>query len=164
MIEQINTYFKAEKSESLLFLAAGIAAILFSIWAWLSFKQSFYTGIAIPLALVGLIQIVVGGTVYFKTDKQIATLEQQYETDKIAMAKSELPRMNTVMKNFTLYKYIEIAFILSGLICIFFLRQNDFWLGIGIGLLIQGTIMLVLDIFAEKRGEVYINWLHQLLS
>jgi hypothetical protein len=162
MIEQLNTYFKAEKSESLLFMLAGLLAAAFAVYAFFVLKQKFYTGIALPLLLVGIIQLVVGASVYFRTDKQLAQLETAYKTEPAKMASEELPRMQTVMKNFTLYKYIEVAFIIAGVLLILLLRRNDLWLGIGMGLLAQGSIMLLLDIFAERRAEVYIAFLQTL--
>jgi hypothetical protein len=163
MIEQLNTYFKAEKSESLLFMLAGLLAAAFAVYAFFVLKQKFYTGIAIPLLLVGIIQLVVGSSVYFRTDSQIAQLEAKYTNAPAAMANDELPRMHTVMKNFTLYKYIEVAFIIGGVLLILLLRRNEFWLGAGMGLLAQGSIMLLLDIFAERRAETYIAFLQTLL-
>lgn len=163
MIEQLNTYFKAEKSESLLFMLAGLLAAVFAVYAFSLLKQKFYTGIAVPLLLVGIIQLVVGSSVYFRTDKQVAQLEAKYAAAPAAMASDELPRMHTVMQNFTLYKYIEVAFIIGGVLLILLLRRNDFWLGAGMGLLAQGSIMLLLDVFAERRAEAYIGFLQTLL-
>ncbi len=162
MIEQLHTYFKAEKSEALLFLLVGLVASGLSLWFFFVNKQRFYVGMAIPLALVGLIQIVVGSSVFFRTDAQIATLEKQHNVSPSDMAKIELPRMEVVMKNFTIYKWIEIAFVLGGLICLLVFHQREFLLGLGIGLLLQGTLMLTLDIFAERRGQTYIEALQQI--
>ncbi|MGL4597723.1 MAG: hypothetical protein ACRCYO_09350 [Bacteroidia bacterium] len=162
MLEQLHTYFKAEKSEALLFLLVGIVATGLALWFFFVIKQRFYIGIAIPLALIGLIQVVVGSNVFFRTDKQIAALEKQYNESPIAMAKSELPRMEVVMKSFTIYKWIEVAFILGGLVCLLVFHQRDFLLGLGIGLLVQGSLMLTLDIFAERRGHTYIDTLQKI--
>lgn len=163
MIEQLNTYFKAEKSESLLFMLAGLLAAAFAVYAFFIGKQKFYTGIALPLLLVGIIQLVVGSSVYFRTDRQVAQLEATYANAPATMASEELPRMHAVMKNFTLYKYIEVAFIIGGVLLILLLRRNEFWLGAGMGLLAQGSIMLLLDIVAERRAETYISFLQTLL-
>jgi hypothetical protein len=153
----IKTYFSAEKSESLLFIAMGIVAIAFSAFAIWKWNESFYKGIAIPLIAIGLIQIVVGGTVYFRTDKQVSDLEKLFQTNPSEFKNQEIPRMEIVMKNFNLYKKIEIAFILIGLLLIVFAPAREFWLGIGVGMLLQGAVMLSLDIFAERRGITYIE-------
>lgn len=154
-MEFIKSYFAAEKSESLLFLILGFAAISFSVYGWVKWNEAFYKGIAIPMILIACIQVVVGGTVYFRTDRQLGTLTELYQTNREEFRNQEIPRMDVVMKNFSLYKKIEIAFVLIGVLLIIFMRDRAFWLGVGVGMLMQGAVMLALDIFAEQRGEKY---------
>jgi MFS family permease len=156
-MEFIKTYFTAEKSESLIFMAFGIITILFSAYALFKWGDSFYKGFAIPVILIGLIQMVVGSTVYFRSDKQIQEMENLFQKDTVAFAEAETPRMEAVMKNFSLYKKVEVAFVVIGLILIFSFSAKEFWLGIGVGMLLQGALMLTADIFAERRGKEYIH-------
>jgi hypothetical protein len=153
----IKAYFTAEKNESLLFMLMGIAAIAFSVYALVKWSEPFYKGQAIPLVLIGIIQIVVGGSVYFRTAKQMADLGKLYQTSTSDFKAQETPRMETVMKNFSLYKKVEIAFVLIGILLIVFAPPRAFWLGVGVGMLLQGAAMLSLDIFAERRGTVYLE-------
>jgi hypothetical protein len=158
----IKTYFTAEKNESLLFMLMGVAAIAFSAYALVKWSEPYYKGLAIPLVLIGIIQIVVGGSVYYRTDKQTADLEKLHKASSTDFKSKETPRMEVVMKNFSLYKKIEIAFVLVGILLIVFAYSRDFWLGVGVGMLLQGAIMLTLDIFAERRGTVYIEVIRKL--
>lgn len=155
-MEFIKDYFTAEKNESLIFMFFGLLTISFSVYALVKWGEAFYKGFAIPVILIGLIQIVVGSTVYFRTDKQMTELETLYLTDKSTFAKKEIPRMEVVMKNFSLFKKIEIAFVLTGLALILLAPSRQFWLGIGVGMLLQGALMLTADIFAERRGKTYL--------
>jgi hypothetical protein len=80
---------------------------------------------------------------------------------------TEQPRMKTVMKNFIIYRWVEIAFIIAGLGLIFLFRLNadkTFWYGFGIALTMQAVIMLSADYFAEKRGKVYVNELEKITA
>jgi hypothetical protein len=45
-MEQISKYFNAEKSESLLFILVGVAAILLSAYFFVKIKQPFYSRMA----------------------------------------------------------------------------------------------------------------------
>jgi hypothetical protein len=153
----IRTYFTAEKNESLIFVLFGILTIGFSVYALLKWGDSFYRGFAVPAILIGIIQIVVGSTVYFRTDKQINQLETLYQQDQAAFAKAETPRMDTVMKSFSLYKKVEVVFVIIGLLLILFVPMKEFWLGVGVAMLLQGALMLTADIFAERRGKEYIR-------
>ena len=90
MIESIQTYFQAEKSESLLFISIGILALIAGI-AFLIRGTSFLKGAAWPLMGVALIQVVVGSAVYFRTDKQVAELQAMYASNPDAYKAQELP-------------------------------------------------------------------------
>ena len=66
--------------------------------------------------------------------------------------------MQTVNKNFVIYRYTEITLIIAGIALIFFFRSNperSFWFGLGVALAIQAAIMLGADYFAEKRALIY---------
>lgn len=162
MTQSIITYFKAEKGESLLFMLIGLIALGLAIWFYFKNDDSFYRGLAMPLAAIALIQLVVGSTVYFKSDKQIADNTALYQNDTSQLKQAEIPRMELVMKNFKAYKILETAFVLVGIALLLLMKEKPFWLGLGVGLFVQGGLMLVLDIFAEKRGLTYLEWLQNL--
>ena len=150
----IETYFQAEQAESLLFAAIGIVALAASAYLLWRYGDALSKGLAIPLVVVGLIQLGVGGGVYLRTPAQMSDLKAQAAKDPARFKAEETTRMATVMANFQTYKIIEVAFILIGL-AITLLVPQPFWLGIGMGLLIQGALMLPADITAEHRGAVY---------
>ncbi|MBL0198785.1 MAG: hypothetical protein IPP81_01000 [Chitinophagaceae bacterium] len=166
----IYRYFTAEKQESLLFLIVGIIAVILAVVFWFFVKSNpnFFKGAAIPLLAIGLIQMVVGYSVYSRTDKQKADIAYNIGMEPVSYVKqTELPRMKTVMKNFVIYRWVEIAFIITGLVLIFLFRLNadkTFWYGFGIALAIQAVIMLGADYFAEQRGKVYTNELNKITA
>jgi hypothetical protein len=159
----IYRYFTAEKQESLLFLIVGIVAVMLAVVCWFFIKSNpnFFKGAAIPLLAIGLIQMVVGYSVYSRTDKQKADIAYNMGMDAANYVKhTELPRMKTVMTNFVIYRWVEIAFIITGLVLIFLFKSNpdkSFWYGFGVALAIQAVMMLGADYFAEKRGKVYLS-------
>ena len=150
----LNTYFQAEHAESLLFAAIGIIAIATAAFLLWRYGDALSQGLAIPLILVGLIQLSVGGSVYLRTPAQLAALQAQHMQEPARFKADETARMTTVMTNFRTYKIIEAAFILIGLAVTLTVSQ-PFWLGIGMGMLIQGALMLPADITAENRGAIY---------
>lgn len=154
----IEKYFNAEKSESLVFILIGIAGIVSAIVFFFFLKANFYKGAAIPLLLIGLLLGVVGYTVYKRSDEDRKRNVYAYDMNPSELKEKELPRMKTVMKNFVIYRWTEIFLLLAGAaLYIYFIRdfKNDFWRGFGLALAIMSLLALGADFFAERRGKIY---------
>lgn len=158
----IRSYFAAERAESLLFLGIGLVALFTAGWFWFEHAAgSFYRGMAVPLAGVGLIQLVVGVAVFFRTPADVRRVEGYWREAPDKLRSEEIPRMQEVMRNFVTYRWMEITLSLAGLILILLVRQVTFWKGVGAGLFLQAGIMLLLDFFAERRGQRYLEALEE---
>lgn len=155
MMNNMSDYFVAEKQESVIFVVVGLLAIGFSLWLWMNGHRLKY--MAYPLLVIALMQIVVGGTVYLRTDSQVSTLSAQLQVNPAALKAEETARMETVMKNFSIYKSIEMLLLIMGVGMIAFFQRHDVAAGIGVGLVLQAAFTLTLDIFAETRGADYLS-------
>lgn len=156
MEEHLIPYFTAEKHEALLFMLAGLAAI--GISTWLLLAGSAYRAAAFPLVAIAAIQLTVGGTVYFRTDNQVAELTHLYEQDPAGFKAEETKRMQAVINNFVVYRWIEIALLGIGIILALTMCSHPAWLAAGAGLAAQAGIMLALDYFAERRAAGYMQF------
>jgi hypothetical protein len=163
-MENIQIYFNAERAESLVFIAIGIIASVVGIYFFFFLKKPFYTGLAWPLIIIAIIQLFVGGAVFIRSPKDIARVEIMFSTNHHAITTEEIPRMETVMKNFVVYRWVEIALAAVGVILILAQIFGSMGKGIGTGLLIQSLLMLVADYFAMKRGQLYLDWLQELVK
>lgn len=152
---EVLRYFAAEQAESLLFILVGISALIVS--AFLFRMPGLYRGITYSLVSIALIQLIVGATVYLRTNNQVTTLTQQLNIEPVAFQTSELNRMQTVMAGFKWYKIIEVLLLSSGILLIFTRPRQSALFGAGIGLIIQSALTLILDIFAERRGKQYLQ-------
>ena len=160
-LDFIHTYFTEEKIESLFFIIIGSIAIALALIFLGIIKYSFFKGMAYPLLFIGLIQVVVGSIVYLRVPKDIERVEQMASQQPNLIQTTEIPRMETVLQNFTIYKWIEITLIITGIILIiaFYKSPQTFWKGLGLGLLIQSNTMLCLDMMAEHRADIYMQFL-----
>lgn len=158
MINHMSSYFSAEKQESLIFLAVGLAAVGISVWLWMNGHR--LKSMAYPLVAIALMQMVVGGSIYLRTDTQLSTLSAQLQANPAALKAEETTRMQTVMSNFSVYKAVEMVLLIVGVGMIAFLQRHDVAAGIGVGLVLQAAFTLTLDIFAEARGADYLTALH----
>ena len=158
----IEKYFNAEKSESLLFMLIGIASVITAIGFFIFLKTNFYKGAAIPLLLIGLLLGIIGFTVYKRSDADRVRNVYAYDLNPAELRDKEIPRMKTVMKNFVIYRWVEIVLALTGVFLFFYFKDNTdkiFWKGFGLTLAIMALTALTADYFAEKRGSVYLKGL-----
>lgn len=153
----ITLYFGAEKSEALLFIAVGVAALTLSVVLWRRRRRSRLRGMIIPLVAIAAIQLVVGTTVYSRTEAQVASLQSQWQAAPTELKAAETSRMKAVMRSFEIYKIVEIALLASGLALVVALQRREFWFAFGLGLTLQSGFMLALDFFAERRGHDYLR-------
>lgn len=156
----IVDYFKGEKQESFIFISAGLVAIAMAYYGFIVAEDMLYFGAAVPLAGIGLIELIVGVSIASKTNKQIKELLEMRESSPSTFKSDEIQRMEGVMKNFKIFRTIEqVLFIVGLLFMILGLadKLSRYWAGVGIGLMLQSSVMLFLDLFAELRGKEYIR-------
>jgi hypothetical protein len=155
VLEAMQHYFAAEKAEGLFFMCVGVATLGAGLAFW--FRRAFLRGVACPLVAIALIQLLVGGTVYGRTDGQVTALEHQLQTEPRQYRAEELQRMDIVNRNFDRYRNIEMGLLASGiaLLAAAWWRRRPTLSGVGLGLALQSALMLVLDFFAEARADLY---------
>jgi hypothetical protein len=163
----IEKYFMAEKNAGLIFLIAGIVAILIAAILFFFWKTNFAKGAAAPLLILGLIQTVAGYAVDTRSDNQRIDNVYAFDMNPSKLKNEELPRMKNVNRNFIIYQWVEIALIITGIVFIFLYKSNaekSFLLGLGIALLIQSAIMFGADYLAAKRSIIYTQQLETLIK
>lgn len=161
--QDIEKYFSAEKAESVLFVAIGVCAIGFAVYALLKLKTSFFNGISIPLICIGLLMLTVGVTIFLRSDKDRVRNVYALDMNPGELKEKELPRMQKVLKGFVAYRYTEIVLLIVGAALFVYFRNNEtqvFYKGLGMGLAIMSALALIADYFAEARGKVYFDLLN----
>jgi hypothetical protein len=160
MLPHILRYFRPEKEAGLYILIIGSVIILASAILWWS--RNRYRAMAIPLGVIALIEVSVGGYLYLRTDHQIESLTERYYIDREDYAIAETARMEKVMAAFQIYKAIEIAMIVGGLALAVVFRKRPSYVGVALGLVVQGAIMLGFDIVASQRAQLYLDALRRI--
>lgn len=159
----IEQYFNAEKAESWVFMAIGLTGFILSAIFFFGIKTSLYKGACIPMLTVGLLLGVVGYSVYKRSDEDRLRNVYALDMNPSELKEKEIPRMEIVMKNFIIYRYIEIALALTGICLFVYFKSNEnqvFWKGFGAALAVMAVLALTADYFAEKRGHVYLDKLN----
>lgn len=160
----IVRYFNGEKAESYLFIGLGVIALAMALYCFFALKSSFWRGIAVPFFIVALLEIIVGYTIVTRSPKDIVRVENFIKNEPNKIQTEEIPRMEKVMRNFVIFRYTEIFLIFLGIVLMYTTPQESFWKGIGLGLFIQASIVLSLDFFAERRGDIYLKTLNTIVE
>lgn len=163
-MNSVVKYFNGEKAESYIFILIGVIALAMALYFFFALKTSFWKGVAIPFIIVALLEFIVGYTIVTRSSKDIIRVQTYITNEPQKIQIDEIPRMEKVLSNFVIYRYVEIALIILGIVLMYSSMNDTFWRGIGLGLFIQASIVLSLDFFAERRGHNYIVYLQELVE
>jgi len=163
-MNSVEKYFVGEKSESYIFILIGVIAFVMALYFFFALKTSFWKGVAIPFIIVALLEFIVGYTIVTRSSKDIIRVQSYIINEPQKIQMDEIPRMETVLRNFVIYRYVEIALIILGIVLMYSSMNDTFWRGIGLGLFIQASIVLSLDFFAERRGHIYSVYLQEVVN
>lgn len=155
--EPLLHYFTGEKAGAVVCIVLGIVAVLFATWAWRS--HAAFRAMAIPIGFVGLAQLALGVGLWARTDKQVASLQAGLTVEPVAARQTELLRMERVNASFRVVEAIEAVLIVAGLALALAFRGRQTLTAVGMGVLLQASVMLVFDLFAEHRAHIYTTWL-----
>lgn len=157
----ITTYLTEERIESTFFMIVGLITIALAFIFLGIIKYSFFKGMAIPLLVLGIIELSAGAISYNQLQKYSNNIPLLKKNNTEEVQAEELKRMQIVLKNYAIYRWIELFLICIGLLL--FIRFNKspqtFWKGFGLGLLIQASILFALHLLTEQTGKMYIEQL-----
>jgi len=165
--QDIEKYFLEEKQLGLLFIIIGSVAVVLAIIFYFFMKAPFYKGAAVSLLLMGLVQLVLGFTVYNRSDEDRARNVYAYDMNPGQLKNEELPRIKKVLSNFTIIKWVEMALLVTGLVLILYYRSNaekTFWYGLALALTVQVLILFIGDASAERRAKLYTTGLETFVN
>ena len=95
-------------------MLAGAGAVCTSACLFVSRQPRFYKGLALPLIAVGLIQCAVGATIFLRSPQDDIEVNAALQSERTQIAAVEVPRMKAVLRNFMLYRWIELTLSIIG--------------------------------------------------
>lgn len=161
-LEIMQEYFRGERAEALWFiLPVGLASLTFAAVVFRTQRDGFMWGVGTPFVVMGLLMLVVGATVGFRTPAQVEGLTTLYQSDVTGFLAQELPRMGAVNRAWPVYLGTYVGFVVVG-VALRFGLQSDWAQGLGMALAFFGGVGLMIDGFAERRARPYTAALEQL--
>jgi len=153
-VEILVTYFRGEKQLGIAVAVAGVALAAFCAYFARSESGSFATAMLIPFGLVAVACIGGGPFLAIRSDRQIEELSAMHARDPAALVAAEVPRMDKVNANWPRLKAAWTVGIVLALVLIHGAKR-EWSTGLGMALLVIFALVFTIDVFAERRAEIY---------
>jgi len=151
----MHAYFRGEKLEAAWFiLPLGLALLAFAAVALRAERGGFAWGVAVPCAIFGLVALGTGGTVAARTGGQVAAIERSFAGAPADVARTELPRMEKVNRDFRTY-FAGFAVMVAAGLTIVLVFPSGWARGLGPALVLVGALGFLIDGFASRRAVPY---------
>ena len=155
MLRAMREYFHEEKSAAKMAIFG--AALAAGAGAYMTSQSDLGRGTGYALIGLAPVALIVGGSVYFRTNSQLRRLEDQLETAPLDYQREENIRMQRVNRQFQILRIAEYSLFGVGALTttIGAARGAELTTGVGIGIMVDAALMLLFDHFAEVRAQVY---------
>lgn len=154
----IADYFLLEKLSGLwLMFLGGASMILLALTVSVLQSSPLLKGVSHSSAVWGCLVLIIGSIIYFRTDQQVSTLLSLFNDDLPLLITQESERITGVLKGFSLYKLITLTSIIAGVVISYRLSSDNYWLGVGVGLIALPAIILITDIILERNAQLYLK-------
>ena len=160
-VTAIFVYFSAEKTGALIKFFFASAALIGALYFYR--RHEIAKGFCYVAIFVFISQVIVGGTIYFRTDAQVAALQGLIASDSAAFLAQEKLRMAEVVADFSTYRALQISIVLLGAVLVAISRRRHMprIQGAGAAFMLLGAMLFLMDLLAAQRAAIYLNALSQ---
>ncbi|MBS1565036.1 MAG: hypothetical protein JST39_11645 [Bacteroidetes bacterium] len=163
----IEKYFLAQKQEGMLFIVLGIVALLLAILFFFLLRSPFYKGAALPLLIVGIVQLGSGVMQFRISDDDRVRNVYAFDMNPFQLKNEELPNRKEFLHAFVIFRWVWVIALLVGIGLLFYFKAQpgkQFWFGLGLTLVIEAAIWLGAAYVSEKRTKAYVDGLETWLE
>lgn len=155
----IEKYFTAERWYCAGGIILGLAAIAVAGYFLLRVREPYYSGMAWPLLVIGLLFLIICVGVFVRSPQDITRVTDYVQANSPLLQSEELPRMARVMKTFKVILIVEVALVVLSVALLLLAPLTPTWKGVFTGILIMALLLLAFDYLADKRGQIYWDYL-----
>jgi hypothetical protein len=149
MRDALISYFAGEKQSALAWGFAGFVSLATADGIF--WQARGYRAMLGPLLVFGLVQVGAALVLGLGTDKRV---ERLLAVEPAKLAADEQARIVGVNRTFVALEATWGALIVAGAVMAFVSRRPTLF-ALGVGLILEGSAMLALDLAANRRAEVY---------
>lgn len=156
MRERLTRYFEGEQRTGVFAAGFGLLSVGAGIGVWATGGR-LERGAAVPLWVMGTLQLALGLALSLRTPHQVKRLDAQLTGAPGDFASAERERMHRVNSRWWLYRAVEVSAAFSGILVAGVGGATDTSAAVGVGFALVGEalVMLLIDHFAEARAGEY---------
>lgn len=158
ILQQLEIYINAQKNVAIQFIIIGVGLLL--LFALLHFfsESAWLHGLKIGALICGCF-ILVGGVAYYNTEnKLLKSSIQLYQNNTTDFQKTELERMQKVIRDYPIYQIIFSSLIVLSLLGIWLL-PNPFWQGVACATVLLFVAVILVEAYSYQSIKAYVEFL-----
>ena len=149
-----ESWIKGELFEAGIILAFGVVVIGSGILCWKSGTTPHARALIIPLLVVGTLVSGMGLSMYLSNRARLINFEERYRENPVRFVDQEKQRVEGFIYLYELSDILVTVSVLLAVATIWF-TGNRHLQASGIGLLLFGLSLFVIDYFSRERAETY---------
>lgn len=153
MLESTAKWVGGEIVQGKVMLAVGIILLVACVFLWQS-GSALHRGVAIPLAIVMLVNLGYGGYILQARPALLEQATQTYQQEPATIIAAETERAANEIKAYSQLKYVWVGLAVVSALSLF-LWTPSFIYGIALGMLILAVSGMTIDSFLLKRISSY---------
>ena len=154
LIDYTNKWVTGEIQEDLAMIAGGVICLLLALVAWRWGTSESARAIILPLIVVAVILIALGGSLAYSNHSRRAHFVEQYKESPEKFLESEKARVADFMKIYP-QTIIVSAVMMVIAICVFAFCEKHWLRASALALILIALVALTIDFFSKERGVIY---------
>lgn len=158
VLQHMTEYYKGERLGAICYTIGGIVFLLLALAIWkVAVPGTITRGMLIPVTVLGVLGTAMGPLLVRSNNVRLERFPKEYAADANAFVERDSERMAGVHRAWLPLKITWTVLIAAGVCLAFF--GTPTWKGVGLGLLLIGTVGHVVDGIASERSRIYIEQL-----
>ena len=154
LIDYTNHWVTGEIHKDLAMIAGGVICLLLALVAWRWGTSEPARAIILPLTVVAVILIALGGSLSYSNHMRQKQFVEQYQESPEKFLKSEKARVADFMKIYP-QTIIVSAVMMVIAICVFAFCEKPWLRASALALILLALAALTIDFFSKERGVIY---------
>ena len=154
LIDYTNKWVTGEILEDLAMVPGGVICLLLALVAWRWGSSESSRAIILPLTVVAVILIGLGGSLAYSNHTRQKQFVEQYQESPQKFLESEKARVADFMKIYP-QTIIVSAVMMVIAVCVFAFCDKPWLRASALALILVALAALTIDFFSKERGVIY---------